>query len=239
MDTDTSLLNPFVDVVKARRDYRDFKWGRIENLLTKAKAEQAITEMVKKVEFHNAFYTPDGIIELTDNELHGLSEKQRAVYKEQIHRAGSEGKGYFLGKKTLCKDNLCSELPMANMLYTWLNSTSCLELIADITGQRGLLTAVCEFTRFSQGQFLVSRSYQRLSSSGKIGFMIDFTPHWEKNWGGLLHLHSVYEGAGVTLTPEFNSMLLFDSGFDFSITYLANFIKYNRFSIMGCFCTDA
>lgn len=231
----TNILNPYVDVVKSRRQYRDFNWSRLEDIFNASFAEKVIQDLVRNTEFENVFFIDGEQFAMTDAQLAGLPESNRNQLVKQIHDSASNGEGYLYSKRTVINDssaNACSEV------LKWLNSDETIELVTDITGLSDLSYALCDGVRFSKGQFLTDKANRITSKFEKIGFMLDFTPDWNINWGGLLHLHSVYEDSGVTFTPVFNNMILFDASFDYSVTYLANYIKYNRYSLMGSFCKD-
>lgn len=227
------LLNPYVDVVKARRQYRDFNWARIENVFNKGFAEKVLQELVKTTSFENQFDINSEIVSMSDATMASLSAEQRNKLFESIQISASKGDGqcYSKAKIDFESSRFCN--PVSWSVLEWLNSESTLELVSDISGKSELSYATCGAIRLSKGHFLSNVEPDK--SSDKLFFIIDLIPEWQLNWGGLLLLHSVYDGCGVTFTPEFNNMILFDGSYDFSITYLANFIKYNRFSLLGSF----
>lgn len=231
----SEIVNPYLDIVKARRDYRDFKWSRLADVLLASIAERVIHELVKKVEFENCFMVADNEVGMSDTHLAALPEEQRAKLITQVYESASLGKGYLYACKNIDCEYQSNEPTMLVNVFNWLNSNDTLELVSDITGCGELQFASCNAVRFSKGHFITNGAQCFDTEKGKVGFVIDLTPDWNSNWGGLLHLNSVYEGSGVTFTPMFNNMVLFESSYDVSVTYLANFIKYNKFSLMGCF----
>lgn len=229
----SSLLNPYVDVVKSRRQYRDFNWARLEDLFEKGFAEKLLQELVKKTSFENLFDINGEVVSMSDAQLAALSAEQRNQLFEGIQISASKGEGQLYSKAKIDFESSRFNNPVSWSVLEWLNSAAMLELVSDVTGKSDLSYAVCDVVRLTKGHFLGGPALD--NKDKKICFIIDLIPEWKLNWGGLLHLHSVYDGCGVTFTPEFNSMVLFDASFDYSITYLANYIKYNRYSLLGYF----
>lgn len=231
----SQILNPYLDIVKARRQYRDFSWARLEDVFVSTFAESVIQDLVKKTTLDSVFEIDGERVTLSEQQLASLDEDKRNVLFAQIQATAALGKGFFYSSKTVTSETINNELHASFRVLKWLNHEETIELISDISGVRGLTYATCEATRYSKGQFLTS---VKPGVNQSLVFTIDLTPQWDSNWGGLLHLHDVYDGAGITFTPKFNNMILFDANQEFSITYLANYIKYNRFALLGYFCTD-
>lgn len=235
----SEILNPFVDVAAARRDFRDFGWARVTDILNKSFAEKVIQNIVKEVEFTNTFLLGDEQLGFTDDELANLPSDKRQALFSQINRQASQGTGFVYGKLPLAADVLAGSHDALKTLFQWINHDDTLDMFKDITGISNIVFTKCQVARFSQGQFLLKNTLKVANSDCKLGFVLDFTPDWEPDWGGALQLYSKDDIPASAFTPVFNSMLIFNAATPFSVTYLAPFIKYYKYCIMGEFVSSA
>ncbi|XOV78506.1 MAG: 2OG-Fe(II) oxygenase family protein [Aestuariibacter sp.] len=237
----SDITNDFIDVVKARRDFRDFGWAEIADIWIKSFTESVIQNVVRNVKFLNCFRIAGEHTELSDEQLKALSGEQQQQLFQQIHTAASQGNGYLYARRAIDDNSDKIDVGALHQAFAWLKSEATLDLIKDITGKQDIITVSCMATRFSQGQFITREKASDRDSANRLGFIIDLSPHWQSDWGGLLQLHStsMANEPASAFTPAFNSLLLFDAGRDFSLSYVAPFIKYYRYTLMGWFSTSA
>ncbi|MBE1298866.1 MAG: hypothetical protein GJ680_03005 [Alteromonadaceae bacterium] len=231
----TEILNPFVDVAAARRDYRDFGWARITDILSNPFAEKVIQNIVKNVEFKNTFMLGEERLGFSDNELANLTGEKRQALFSQINKQASEGKGFVYGQVPLAADTLSDTHQALKTLLQWINEEDTVDMFKDITGLSQMAFAKCQVARFSQGQFLLKNTLKAENKNSQLGFILDLTPDWDTDWGGLLQLHSTNDMPASAFTPQFNSMIIFNASSAYSVTYLAPFIKYYKYCVMGEF----
>lgn len=232
-------LNAFIDVVKARRDYRDFQWARIDDFVDKVFAERIIQNMVRNVAFKNVFAISGEKISMTDPQLNELEQGKRQILFKQIHAEvhNVESPAFLFAEHNISDRKSQNEIGAINDIAEVLADQTSLEMFQDITGKRNLSELTCKVTRFSQGQFATKTTLSdfHICKRPELGFILDLTPEWETDWGGLLHLHSDDDLPTQTFTPKFNNFIIFDAKFPLSISYLAPFIKYYKYALMGCF----
>jgi SM-20-related protein len=231
----TDITNAYIDIVKARRDYRDFNWARVDDIWSATFAEKVIQNIVRNIAFVNHFIVDGEQMQLTDEQLKNLDrEKQQALF-QRIHLQASQGQGHLYAKRECDNNSPQIDVGALKDTITWLGAEPTLDMISDITGKKPLTDSSCTITRFSQGQFLTTNTFTKLEEKSKIGFILDLTPDWKADWGGLLQLHAEDGEPAIAFTPKFNNLILFDASRPFSISYLAPYIKYYKYSLMGWF----
>lgn len=232
----SELFNPFVDFAKARRDYRDDSKVRIDDVFEKAFVEEVIQHIVRNIEFKNAFISQQQVRMLSDAEIQAMPQEEQQKVFTEVHQNASNGFGFLYGSHKVDKDFDRAKHQVITKVYDWLNAESTLESIRDILGDSSIVSANCQVTRYSQGQFLTRHDDVNAKEGRRVAYVISLTPDWHPDWGGLLQFYTKEGEPTNSFSPKFNSMTMFDVKHPHSVTYLAPYIKYYRYSITGWFC---
>lgn len=234
----SEILNNFVDIVKARRDFRDFGHAVVEDIWKAAFAEQVIQNIVRNVSFLQCFYAGNEQKELSEKQLSELPQEERQSLFQQIHAEAGKGLGHYYARWQCDSQGQQSASGALHSALTWLTNEDNLDLVRDISGIKNLNSVGCMVCRFSQGQYISQRVSGEEDQQRKLAFIIDLTPEWKPEWGGLLHLHATDEQPATFFTPSFNQLTLFDAQKPWSLSYVAPYIKYYRYSLVGWFNTS-
>ena len=117
--------------------------------------------------------------------------------------------------------------------FTFLNSEIFLSCIRNITGLSDIQFADAQLTKFSKGHFLTEHDDNIQGKQRLIAYVINLTPVWRVEWGGLLMFHDKNTQIKQVFTPIFNSLNLFSVPQRHSVSQVASFVTASRFSITG------
>lgn len=135
-----------------------------------------------------------------------------------------------VSKKT---DAVLTTDPVLVDLHAFMNGPDYLGLLHDITGQtRG---AWCDVTatRYKPGHFCEMHDDSADDGERLVAFVLNMTPRWRVDWGGLLLFIDERGNVSRGLTPAFNALNLFRTPQPHTVTAVAPFAGGNRLSITG------
>ena len=187
---------------------------------------------VRNTTFLNAYAINGRYIQSSDEELTNMSNIDKRNLQKTIYNDASNGIGFFYGRYNV---NSNTESPFYKILFDYLNSEECLSSIRLITGNKHLVSASVQVTRYIAGNFL-TRHNDILPSEGRaVAYVFGFTPKWHPDWGGLLHFFNPNGDVIDTVCPQNNVLTLFDVNLPHSVSYVTPFAAVPRYSITGWF----
>lgn len=114
----------------------------------------------------------------------------------------------------------------------FLNSDEFLGLVREITGVEYIRGATAAACAYRSGYFYARHTDANGGPTHCLSFVFNLTDQWEPQWGGLLNF--VDNGVvSETFVPLFNSMSLFDASREHSVSVVAPYAPFARFSISG------
>jgi Rps23 Pro-64 3,4-dihydroxylase Tpa1-like proline 4-hydroxylase len=123
--------------------------------------------------------------------------------------------------------------PVLVALHTFMNGPDYIGFLKDITGEiRG---AWCDVTatRYKPGHFCEAHDDSADDGERLIAFVLNLTPRWRPDWGGLLLFLDQRGHVSQGLTPAFNALNLFRTPQMHSVSAVAPFAGANRLSVTG------
>jgi SM-20-related protein len=122
--------------------------------------------------------------------------------------------------------------PVLNGIHALLNSDAYLDFIARITGVRGSWSdATC--TRYRPGQFCEMHDDKADDGDRLIAFVLNLTPRWRVDWGGVLQFIDADGHVAEGYTPAFNALNIFRVPQAHAVSIVAPFAGGERLSVTG------
>ncbi len=226
-------LNPLHTLGEYSEQYATDKRLRVFDIFTNKSAGDIAVHIHKDLAFKNA-YTENGESKLiSSDELAALgSQKQEALTKTIYQQAG-KGVGFFYSKSQIHQDP--SDHSLSQQVLQLLNSEDMLEQIRLMTGHDDIVGADAQATRYYPGHFLTRHNDVDEKLNRKVAYVLNFTPEWHPDWGGLLQFYHDNGNPKDTWVPIFNSLALFDVTHPHAVSYVAPFARHPRLAITGWF----
>lgn len=118
-------------------------------------------------------------------------------------------------------------------VYDLLNSEAFLSFVKALTGDHRCAYADAQATRYGAGDFLTAHDDDVAGKHRLYAYVLNFTPAWRPDWGGLLAFHDADGHVSEAYTPTFNALNIFRVPQQHAVTQVASFAGGERFSITG------
>lgn len=118
-------------------------------------------------------------------------------------------------------------------VYDFVNSPAFLDFIRELTGDDRAVYVDAQNTRYRPGHFLTLHTDDQPGQGRLYAYVLNFTPRWRADWGGLL---AFLDGEGhveEAWTPAFNALNIFRVPAQHLVTPVSAFAGGDRLSITG------
>lgn len=118
-------------------------------------------------------------------------------------------------------------------VHDFLNGPEFIGMMRQVTGEERIEMADCQLTRFRRGHFLTEHDDAMASKKRYFAYVLNLTPRWKIDWGGLLAFHGADGNVEEAFTPRFNTLNLLKVPCAHSVTQVALSAGADRLSITG------
>ena len=118
-------------------------------------------------------------------------------------------------------------------VYDLLNSEAFLGFIGAVARDARAAYADAQATRYRPGDFLTAHDDDVEGKNRLLAYVMNFTPAWRADWGGLLAFHDADGHVAEAYTPSFNALNIFRVPQVHSVTQVTSFAAGPRLSITG------
>lgn len=118
-------------------------------------------------------------------------------------------------------------------ILEFINSDSFLSFIKKISKYDDITFADSQLTKFSAGQFLTSHNDDVSGKNRRIAYVLNLTPLWNPDWGGILQFHGNDKHIEHGFVPMFNSLNLFSVPQKHSVSQIASYVTTSRYAVTG------
>ncbi|MFC4701312.1 2OG-Fe(II) oxygenase [Glaciecola siphonariae] len=230
-------LNPLHSLGDYAEQYAADKRLRLFDIFMPQTAGDIAMHIHQDLSYKNA-YVEDGVFKvISTDELKALGTQRQQSLTQKIYQQAGQGIGFFYAKCQL-HDNPADH-SLSQQVLQWLNSESLLNDIRKMTGHDDITGANGQATRFYPGHFLTRHNDVNEHDNRKVAYVLNFTPEWHPDWGGLLQFYHDNGNPKDTWVPIFNSLALFDVTHPHAVSYVAPFARKPRIAITGWFTGDS
>ncbi|SDD35464.1 2OG-Fe(II) oxygenase [Kordiimonas lacus] len=118
-------------------------------------------------------------------------------------------------------------------LFEFLNSKPFIEFVRTVTGHADITFADAQLTKFSPGDFLTIHDDNVYGKDRRAAFVLNMTPEWQPDWGGLLQFFDKKKHVEGGFTPSFNALNIFSIPKPHAVSQVSTFSRRARYSITG------
>jgi Rps23 Pro-64 3,4-dihydroxylase Tpa1-like proline 4-hydroxylase len=115
----------------------------------------------------------------------------------------------------------------------FLSSNPTLELLRTVTGAPGITFADAQGTAYGPRHFLTAHDDEVSGKNRIAAYVLNLTPEWRIDWGGLLMFHGSDGHVEEAWTPRFNTLNLFAVPQPHSVSYVTPFVPNRRYAVTG------
>lgn len=164
-----------------------------------------------------------------------LDDAQRRALETRIYAQARTGFQYCYDSYRLSDEVEAGHcpFPVLRRLYESLNSPQFFDFVAALTGETQGRYCDAQVTRYRAGQFLTTHSDLDERKGRLFAFVINLTPQWRSDWGGLLQFLGPDGHIETAFMPHPNALNLFRVPQPHAVSIVTPFAGAARLSITG------
>ena len=206
----------------------------VPDFLESPDAEAVGHALAKDVRWRRGVNQGDRSWDLPVEEVEALPEADRWKLAELAWRNAEVGFQYLFDTYRLSDEVEAGRDPGGAMgrLYAFLNGEF-LAFVRALTGDERPRFCDAQATRYLAGHFLTEHDDDVAGKGRLYAYVLNFTPMWRPDWGGLLLFLDADGHVGEGYTPAFNALNIFRVPQRHAVSIVAPFAGGPRLSVTG------
>ena len=232
-------LNSALDVTSLAKRYREKGRIQIRDFLSTESA-QGVLEELQSLPWGLAYNDGGRVVQLHADELARLGNREAADIMAGIRERARTDYQFlyaFYPVLTAYFSPAIERRPIFEF-YEFMNSPAVLSLIREVTGLPGINWADGQATWYKPGHFLKAHTDEAPSESRLAAYVMNFSPQWDRDWGGFLQFFDSEGNIEHGIRPSFNALNLFTIPASHSVSMVSTYVTAKRISVTGWFRGD-
>jgi len=223
------MLNKKLDINSLKDQFQEQSYVRIENILEEKYVKDIAKSIFREIKWDLCYLSEDGPVSLSEAELSRLGPQQSAELNQKIMAMALKGFSYYYYRSDLME----TTNNILNSFFQNLCGEEFLDFCREITGEATINTLNGQLACFSPGCFLRKHTDKTDKEKRAAAYVFNFTPIWNNDWGGLLHMLNDEQEIIDTIEPFFNSIIIFKVPALHYVSQVANYAKGKRYTATG------
>lgn len=228
-------LAPLIESQRATIRERLARSGRaqVDGVLVEADA-LALHQAATQVEYNVVTRRESGHVDLPAAWLASLTPQQKTGLGQTVQASARDDfQDLYDNHPIYDLAEAGRAAPIWGELVAFLNGEVFLALMRDLTGESRITQADAQLTRFRTGHFLTEHDDHAEGKNRFFAYVLNLTPAWRIEWGGLLAFHGKDGNVSEAFTPRFNTLNLLKVPAPHSVTQVALSAGAERISVTG------
>lgn len=208
---------------------------QIRDFLTPESALSLHQHLRARSDWMQVLLSETGIVELPRDLRASMPEAQRQALDEAVYaraRVGFQYRYESLRVPDGKEERRQSADPLAR-LAELMSGEEVRTLLRQVTGDPSIDFADAQGTAFSPGDFLTAHDDAVEGKGRRAAYVLNLTPTWRVEWGGLLLFHGADGHVSRGLVPSFNVLNVFRVPILHSVSEVTRASPYRRYSVTG------
>ena len=207
--------------------------AQVDGVLDPADA-QGLYEAATAADFNVVTRRGTGHVDLPAAWLASLTPDQKQALGQAVQTSAQSDFQYLYDKHPIYDLVQAGQAaPVWRDLLAYLNGAAFLDLMRDLTGEARIALADAQLTRYRAGHFLTEHDDHAEGKNRFYAYVLNLTPVWRIEWGGLLAFHGEDGNVAEAFTPRFNTLNLLKVPSPHSVTQVALSAAADRISVTG------
>jgi SM-20-related protein len=219
---------------KLRMHLRETGRVHVPTFLSQATAE-GLFEAMQTVDWRVLCRGMTTTFEATVDSFAALDGVSQAQLFSGLYGAAATGFQYLYDVMRISDKVEAGELtdnPLAT-IYLQLNSRAGIDALRKLTGDDRIAYVDARATRYRTGHFLTTHDDSEAGKQRLYGYVLNLTPKWRADWGGLLMFFSPDGHVSEAFTPAWNAINIFSVPQPHAVSMVTPYARANRYSITG------
>lgn len=229
------MLNNELDFEPYRRQLAQHSRVQIPDVLQATAAERIRDCLQREVPWTLAERSRGQPRTIPADELAAMPEADyRALLERAQQRAGAEFQ-FVYDSYMMRRAALEGRDPglLLHAVLEFMNSPEYLQFVRWFTGDARITEVNAQATRYRPGHFLTRHEDHDAREGRLYAYVLNLTPRWDADWGGLLQFVDADGQVVDTLLPRWNSLSMFRVPQSHSVTLVAAWAGEHRLAITG------
>lgn len=193
-------------------------------------------ELGESAEWALAVNEGEAVKDYLADEVAGWSEKQRTALDEAVVTGGRDG--FQFRYETIRLPEYGSGTPQQpppslRALVDFLSTPEMIGFLRAVTGIADVDFVDGHASRYTSGHFLTSHDDLNVDASRRAAYVLNLTPQWRPDWGGILQFYDDRANVVRGFTPAFNTLNLFAVPQPHSVSWVTPLAGAPRFAVTG------
>ena len=209
--------------------YREFHRLQIRNFLSDESARNLHRELADSAEWRLTVNRGEEIRHFSLDHLSAWTDEQHALLERAVTFGGRYG--FQFRYEVIRLESTTGEMLLA--FRDFLSSPEVVELMREITGVDDISFADAHASRYQPGHFLTAHDDHQESMRRKAAYVLNLTPEWRPDWGGLLQFYDASGNVSRAFTPGFNVLNIFRVPQTHSVSWVTPIAAAPRYAVTG------
>lgn len=203
-------------------------------------AAKRLLETLRAVNWQITFRDGPTVIEADLKEFEGLSLADRAQIMQRVSVQAAREFQFLYDKARITEKVEAGERPEGALadFVAAMNSEPVLKVFRAITGEPRIAYVDAIASRYRPGHFLTTHHDEHEEVQRLFAYVINLTPAWRAEWGGLLMFPSRDGHVAEAFAPAWNALNIFKVPQPHAVSIVAPYARAPRYSITGWMRAD-
>lgn len=228
-------LNPGLDAEMLAKRYREKRRLHISDVLHGEDAEYLYRSLRESNDWRLVINQGNKLFELDRAAQAALSPEQRTALDHAIYKSARTDFQYQYETIRVPDGRFerQSQDSILSRFAQFLSSDPAIAFLKTVTGENDVSFADAQATAYGPGHFLTRHDDAVEGKSRRAAYVFNITPVWRTEWGGVLLFHGSDEQVEQGFSPAFNALNIFAVPQPHSVSSVAPFAPYRRYSVTG------
>jgi Rps23 Pro-64 3,4-dihydroxylase Tpa1-like proline 4-hydroxylase len=233
--TEDFALNPALDPESLSREFSRRRRIHIPSFLHKRSAERLLAHLRERQDWRLVFNQGDRLFELDRTAQAALTPQMAADLDTGIYKSARQGFQfrYETVRVPDSEGERCEDGSLLAQFARFLSSPDCLDFFRRVTGQSSIGFADAQATAYGPNHFLTSHDDEVAGKNRLAAYVFSLASEWRADWGGLLTFTDRSGWVEESFVPRFNTLNIFAVPQPHSVSFVAPFVPYRRYSVTG------
>lgn len=171
--------------------------------------------------------------EVPVHSFEALDGVSRAQLYSSLYADAATGFQYLYDVYRMSEDDGGAHDSLLAELHRRWNEPAGLAAFRALTGDDRIAYVDARATRYRAGHFLTTHDDDDAAKHRLYAYVLNLTPNWRPDWGGLLMFISPDGHIAEAFTPAWNALNIFTVPQPHAVSIVAPYARANRYSITG------
>lgn len=227
-------FNPDLDLAQLASRYVEDPRLQIGSFLNEEAAKALLTQMKVSEEWRLTANRGDQVIDFDREKLAKFTPEHWAKLQKAVVLGGRYGFQFCYETIRLPKrGEVRTPAPLLKAFVDFLSSPEMIGFMRTLTGASDIAFADGHASRYRAHHFLSSHDDHQENMGRRAAYVLNLTPEWRPDWGGLLLFYDELGNVVRGFTPGFNILNIFAVPQAHSVSWVTPLAPHPRYAVTG------